>query len=127
MALKRLSERLDHRPVATVFKEALGIRCTDRAECLTDDLHQHLSATSACVSEIALELGEGLLYGIEVGRIGWQVDKLTSLTFYEFPDPFSLVGTQVVYHHNLSPPWRGQQNLLKISLENRPIGRALNN
>jgi hypothetical protein len=38
---------VDHRPVATVFKEALRIRSGHRAQCLAYDLHECLLAASA--------------------------------------------------------------------------------
>ena len=44
-------------------------------------------ATSARFPEVALELRKGLLYGVEVRRVGRQVDQLASLAFDQFPDP----------------------------------------
>ena len=63
-ALARLSKRLDHRPVAAVFEEALGIRSADRAQCFAYDLHKPPLVTGARSSEVALELEESLLYGV---------------------------------------------------------------
>src|SRR5215218_8566927 len=107
-----------------MFEEALRIRSSDRMESFADDLHKRLLATSARFSQIALELGEGLLYGVEIGRIGRQVDELASLPLDQLPDPLSLVGTQVVHHHNLATIWRAAQNILQVGLENRPVRRT---
>ena len=68
--LERLSWRLDHPTVAAVLEVALGIRYGDRAKCLADDLHQRILAASTCSPEVAFELGEGLLYGVEPGEYG---------------------------------------------------------
>ena len=58
---------MNHRPVATVSEEAFGIRNSDRAKRFAwYDLHEPLSATSARLPEVALELGEGLLYGVKI-------------------------------------------------------------
>jgi hypothetical protein len=43
-------------------------------------------AANARRSEITLELGEGLLYGVVARRIGRQVDQLASLPFDQLPD-----------------------------------------
>src|SRR5215203_4509438 len=66
--LERLSLRLNHCPVAAVFEEALHIGSSDRAQCFAYEIHKRLLATCARFSQIALELGESLLYGIEVRR-----------------------------------------------------------
>src|SRR5215213_4443335 len=123
--LEHLSQRLNHRPVATMFEEALRIRNADRMQSFTDKLHECLLAASTRFSQIALELAEGLLYGIEVRRIGRQVDELASPPFDQFFNPLPLVGAQVVHHHYLTPLKRGAQNILQVGLENRPVGRTL--
>jgi len=46
-SLERLSQRLNHRPVATMVEEALGIRSADQAQGFADDLRECLVATSA--------------------------------------------------------------------------------
>jgi hypothetical protein len=58
-----------------MVEEALGIRSADRTQGFADDLHECLVATSTRFSEVALELTEGLLYGVEVrGGVRRQVD-----------------------------------------------------
>src|SRR3712207_7773831 len=52
---------------------------------------------------------KGLLYGVEVRRVGRQVDQLASLALDQLPDPLSLVRAQVVHHHHLAFLQRGTQ------------------
>jgi hypothetical protein len=58
-----------------MVEEALGIRSTDRTQSFADDLHECLVATSARFSQIALELGKGLLDRVEIRGVGRQVDE----------------------------------------------------
>jgi hypothetical protein len=80
---------LNHRTVATMVEEALSVRSADRTQSLADDLRERLVAASARFSQIALELGKGLLYGVEVRRVGRQVQELASLALDQLPDPLS--------------------------------------
>jgi hypothetical protein len=72
-----------------------------------------------------LYLREGSLDGIQVRRVGWQVDELASPLFYEIPHPPWPVRSEIVHHHNL--PWlegRSQQ-ALHLRLQHSSIGRSL--
>src|SRR5215207_312794 len=81
-----------------MFEEALDIRSSDRMESFADNLHECLLGTSTRFSQIALELAERLLYGVEVRRIGRQVDESS----HPLPSINSLI---------LSPLWE-----LKLSI-----------
>jgi hypothetical protein len=70
-----------------MVEEALSVRSADRTQSLADDLRERLVAASARFSQIALELGKGLLYGVEVRRVGRQVQELASLALDQLPDP----------------------------------------
>src|SRR5215207_1910371 len=108
-----------------MVEEALGIRSTDRTQSFADDLHECLVATSARFSQVALELTEGLLYGVDVWGVGRQVDQLAAPPFDQLPDPLSLMRAQVVHHHHLALLQRGTQDLAQVGLEYRPVGRTL--
>src|SRR5688500_7527847 len=108
-----------------MVEEAFGIRSADRTQSFANNVHKRLVATSARFSEVALELTEGLLYGVEVRRVGRQVDQLASLALDQLPYPLSLVRAQVVHHHHLALLQRGTQDLAQVGLEDRRVGRTL--
>src|SRR5215210_3540829 len=59
-----------------------------------------------------LDLREGFLYGVEIRRVGRQVDELASPPLDELPYLLRPVSSEVVHHHNLTgPEGRGQQVL----------------
>jgi hypothetical protein len=45
---------------------------------------------------------ESFLLRVEVGGVGWQVEKLAVRTLDQLLDPISLVGTEGVYHYELT-------------------------
>src|SRR5215203_4238830 len=73
-----------------------------------------------------LYLREGFLDGVQVRRVGWQVDELASPLFYEIPHPPWPVRSEIVHHHDL--PWlegRRSQQALHLRLEHSSIARSL--
>src|SRR5215210_5914124 len=59
--------------------------------------------------EIGLHLAEGLLYGVEVRRVGRQEPQLAPPPLDRLAHPLGFVGAQVVHHHDPSRPHRGRQ------------------
>ena len=62
----------------------------DRRECLAHHLYQERVGTRLGTPQQPLDLREGLLYGVEVGRVGWQVEQLAASPFDEFLNPAPL-------------------------------------
>ena len=70
--------------VTTVVEEPMRVSSRDCRECLAHRLYQDRAAgTRLGTPQQPLDLREGLLYGVEVGRVGWQVEKLTASPFDE--------------------------------------------
>src|SRR3712207_9564173 len=68
-------------------------------------------------SQESFDLREGLLDGVEIGRVGWQVEELATSLLDQPPNPRTFVGREVVHDHHLPFQKRRSQHLLDIGLE----------
>src|SRR5215211_3176045 len=73
LLLERLSQQLGRRAVAAVLEEATSIAGRHRVERSAHCLHERLAGARTGLPEQRLELGERLLDGVEVRRVGRQV------------------------------------------------------
>src|SRR5215203_4248538 len=74
-------------------------------------LQQSLPSASLCFSQNALYLGDSLLDGIQVRRVGRQVQQLAARALDQFPYPISLMGAQRLSITTTCPSRRdGQQS-----------------
>src|ERR1039457_6122923 len=57
------------------------------------------SRASLVRAEQLFELGPSLLYGVQIGRVRWQVEQLGSCRFDSFAYSVDVVRTEIVHHH----------------------------
>src|SRR5215204_1042544 len=100
--LKHQSKRLTHRTVTAVLEEPAGIPSAHRRERFAHSLYERLAGARLGSTHESLDLAERLLDGVQVRRVGRQVQQLASPPLEEFPDPSSLVGGEVGHDHDLS-------------------------
>src|SRR5215204_6367274 len=100
--LKHQSKRLTHRTVTAVLEEPAGITSAHRRERFAHSLYERLAGARLGSTHESLDLAERLLDGVQVRRVGRQVQQLASPPLEEFPDPSSLVGGEVGHDHDLS-------------------------
>jgi hypothetical protein len=124
--LERLSQRLGRGAVAAVPEEAPGgVALGDRVQRPPHRLDQRLEGPGSRPSQRGLELGEGLLDGVEVRRVGRQVEQLAAPPLDQLPDPRPLVRGEVVHHDYLPRSKRRSEHVLQVGLEDRAGGCAL--
>jgi hypothetical protein len=75
-----------------VFKEATGVLGGDRRKRLTDRLDQGFFRPGFGFAHKPLDLREGFFYGVEIRRVGRQVDELAASLFDQLAYPFAFVG-----------------------------------
>src|SRR5215216_767211 len=80
-------------------------------------LYQRLAHACALLAYEGLDLGEGLLYGIQVRRVGRQEQEICSPGFDELSYPLWPVSPEPIEHHHLPLTKRGGQKVLHVSLE----------
>src|SRR5215208_240618 len=112
--------------VATVLEEAPRVPGSDRRERSADRLQQGLAGAGFGLAQQPLDLGEGLLDGVVVRRVGWQIHKFAAPIFDEFPHPIRLVGGQVVHHRNLAFLQLRSEEVLQVGLKHVGSGASLN-
>jgi hypothetical protein len=74
-----------------VVEETLSILSRDHRDPPADGLNQCFPSSSFGLAHQSFDLGKSLLYGIEVRRIGWQVDELAASLLDELLNPLSFV------------------------------------
>src|SRR5829696_7311137 len=112
--------------VAAVLEEApdvLGCYCR---EGLPHGLQQGPTRPSLCIPQHSLDLGESLLYGVVVRRVGRQIHKFAAPIFDELPYPIRLVGGQVVHYHNPAFLQLRSQGVLQVGFKHLGSGAPLN-
>ena len=82
-------------------EEAVSVLGGDRVEGRAHRLDQSSPAPGRHLAQRRFDLGEGLFYGVEVRRVGRQVQQLAVPLLDQLLDPFALVGAEVVHHHHL--------------------------
>src|SRR5215211_5516089 len=102
-----------------------GLSRADLTERLLHRFQQGFVGARTELSEDVLYLGERLLYGVEVRRIGGHVHQLSSSGFDELPYPLGSVRPEVIHHHNLPLSKRRSQQMLHVDLEGCCIGGSL--
>jgi len=100
--------------VPTVVEETTGVFSCDHGNPLANGLNQSFLSSSFGLAHKCFDLAESLLYGIELRRIGRQIEQLTTSVLDELPNSLSFVSCEVVHHHYLSETQRGRQDLLYI-------------
>ena len=78
-----------------------------------------------CLAQEGLELGEGVLDGVEVGTVGRQQEKLCPGRFDGLAHRGGLVGSEVVHDDDVFGQERGDEDLFDIGEEGRPIHRPV--
>src|SRR5215218_189401 len=74
----------------------------NRPEGLFGGLEQRLKRPRLSPPQQGLLQGEGLLYGVEVRRVGWQQPQLAAPLLDQLPDPLALVHRYVVHKDYLT-------------------------
>ena len=80
---------------------------------------------AASFSNVGLELGEGVLNGIEIGAVGRQVEQCCSACFDSLPDTGDLVGGQIVHDDQVTWPQDRGQHLLAPRPEGFTVHRPV--
>lgn len=76
-------------------------------------------------SNVGLELGEGILDGIEIGTVGRQVEKRCPTCFDRLADARDLVGRQIVHDDDVIPAQGRRQHLLAPGPEDLAVLRPV--
>ena len=79
------------------------------------------SRASLVRAEQLFELGPSLLYGVQIGRVRWQVEQLGSCRFDSFAHSVDLVRTEIVHHHHVAKPQFWAQDFIQIGEEYLPV------
>lgn len=72
-----------------------------------------------------LELGEGLLDRIEIGRVRWQVEQVGAGRLYGLSNAGDLVAGQVVHDDDIAGLEAWGENLLGVGLECSAVHRSI--
>src|SRR5215216_5703722 len=102
--LERFSQQMRGDVVAAMSEPARRVCAAYRIERLGGGLQQGLAGASPYPAQDTLHLREGLLYGREVRRVGWQEQDLRSGALHQIPHPLDLVDLEVVHYHDLPAP-----------------------
>src|SRR5215210_7698737 len=99
----------------------------DRRERLAHSLHQEgFPSARRRLPQAPLHLAEGLLYGVEVGRVGRQEPQLPTPPLDQLAHPARLVRPEVVHHCPSPPPdpgaQRGPQEPFYVGFEDQRLG-----
>ena len=72
-----------------------------------------------------LQLGEGVLDRVEVGRVGREVEQARAGCLDQLSHPRPLVAGQVVHDHDVAGPQLGDEDPLDVGLEGVAVDRAV--
>src|SRR5215211_7688030 len=92
--------------VAAMLEEAPSVARRHRVERPTHRLYERLAGARPGSAQQRLELGEGFFDGVEIGRVGRQVQKLAAPPLDELAHPGAFVSGEVVHHYYSSWPKR---------------------
>jgi hypothetical protein len=106
-----------------MLEEAESIRGANRRDRRPKRLDQSRTGAGSCLSQQTLDLRKRLLYGVEVRRVGRQVDQFAAPRFEQLPDLLALVGREVVHHNRLIHPRARSEYPLDVGLEENLRGR----
>lgn len=107
-----------------MLKTGLGVLRREDAESFVNG--QLKSRERACFkgAETLFELRPAFLNGIEVRRVGRQIEQRGPGLLDEFFDPSDLVSSQIVHHYNLAGLELRAENFLQVSEKDIAIGRS---
>lgn len=106
-------------------KPAERIGSSNAGQRLDDRVLECLARARTNAPQDGFQLGKGALNGREIGRVGWQKQKLAASSFDGLPYPRSQVDREIVQDHDLPRAQAGSQNLLNVGLEGNPIRRSI--
>src|SRR5215213_3116677 len=119
----------------SVFRSGCIISCSGEVvdafagceglEQATDRGPEALEGALGGFAQERLELGEGVLDGVEVGRVGRKIEQPCAGRLDQGSHSRSFVARQVVQDHNIARPQGGDEDLLNIGLECRAVDRAV--
>ncbi len=115
--LQRYSQGLILRPIASVGEPARRVFCRDGRQGSPYGLDQRLAHPCALLAHEVLDLAEGLLYGVQVRRVGGQEHKVCPSCFDELPDLLCPVRPEPVKDHHLTLLEPRRKEVLHVSLE----------
>jgi hypothetical protein len=101
-------------PVSAVLEPCFGILGSDCFEGVGDGLIESIRTPGFGCTQELLELGPGLLDGIQIRRVGRQIEKLCVAGLNQLAYPRHLMRRQVVHHHDVARLELGAQNLFHI-------------
>src|SRR5215216_4514429 len=107
-----------------MLEEPLGVLCSHRIQRPPHRLYQGLAGSCSCPPQQTLDLRKRLLYGVEVRRVGRQVDQVAASRFDQLPDLLALMDREVVHHDHLADPQARSEYPIDVGLEENLRGRA---
>src|SRR3954451_23946785 len=84
---------------------------------MSNGLPEAVTGAFADLSEQRLEFGEGLLDGIEIGAVGWQVEQPGLPAFDGLLNAGDLVAGQIVHDDNVARAQGWGEDLLDVGAE----------
>jgi len=93
----------------------------DGVEQITDFLPEFFGGSLGGFAEQGLEFGEELFDGVQIGRVGRQIEHRGAGRGDGLPDPVDLVAAEVIEDGNVSGLERGAKELLDPSQEQLPV------
>src|SRR5215211_7860842 len=124
-SLQRYSQVLNLELVAAMTEPPCGVSGGDLGECPLHRLQQGFVGARSELPQDVLYLAEGLLYGVQVRRIGGHEHELGSPLFDELPYPLWPVSPEFVEHHHLPLRKRRAQEVLDVGLEDLSVRGSL--
>jgi len=108
-----------------VAQEVPAFLWTEGLNNAADPAQQARNCVLGCLAQMRLEFAEGLLDGVEVGRIGRQIKECRIRRFDRLPDTGDLMHRQIVHDNDVAATERWNKALLHVSEKHRPIHSAL--
>ena len=82
-----------------MLEEPPSVACRHHVESSAHHLYERLACTHPGPPQERLELGKRFFYGVEIGRVGRQVEKRAASLLDELAHPRTFVRREVVHHH----------------------------
>src|SRR5918992_4419253 len=111
--------------VAAMLEEPPSVACRHHVESSAHRLYERLAGTRPGPPQERLELSKRFFYGVEIGRVGRQVEKRAASLLDELAHPRTFVRREVVHHHYLPRLQFGSKDPLHIGLEDGLRGCTL--
>ncbi len=92
---------------------------------MADGVPEAIDGGFSGLAQQRLELGEGVLDGIEVRAVGRKVEQMRPCCFDGLAHRGAFVAGQIVHHHDVAGAEFGHQHLLHIGLEGEAIDRTV--